>query len=105
MPAPDRPKQVTMTRGPGRAVGLSLTLCAAVMLAMPERMLSMQERRVVKDTAAAGDTASPAVIAGGFVFVSGLIATGDGGKLDGTDVQAQTRQVLQQLQAALEAAG
>ena len=65
----------------------------------------MQERRVVKDTAAEGGLSSPAVVAGGFVFVSGLIAAGDAGKLDGTDVQAQTRQVLQQLQAALETAG
>jgi len=100
----DRPKQVTMTRGPGRAVSLSVTLCIAL-LAMPERMLSMQERRIVKDTAAAGAMASPAIVAGGFVFVSGLIAAGDAGKLDGTDVQAQTRQVLQQLQAGLEDAG
>jgi enamine deaminase RidA (YjgF/YER057c/UK114 family) len=100
----DRPKQVTMRNGPRRAVGLSLTLCAA-MMALPGRMVSMQERRVVKDPSATGATASPVVVAGGFVFVSGVIAAGDAGKLDGTDVQAQTRQVLQQLQTSLDSAG
>jgi enamine deaminase RidA (YjgF/YER057c/UK114 family) len=68
-------------------------------------MASMQERRVVKDPAASGAVASPAVVAGGFMFVSGLIAAGDAGKLDGTDVQAQTRQVIQQLQSGLDSAG
>jgi enamine deaminase RidA (YjgF/YER057c/UK114 family) len=86
----DWPKQVTMTRGPGRAVGLIVALCVA-MAAMPERTLSMQERRIVKDTTTPGGMASPAIVAGGFVFVSGLIAAGAAGKLDGTDVRRPGR--------------
>lgn len=60
---------------------------------------------MVKDGATTDAASSPAIVAGGFVFVSGLIAAGQGGKLDGVDIQAQTRQVIQQLQARLESAG
>lgn len=49
---------------------------------------------------------SPAVRAGGFVFISGQVprdpASGD---LVGDDVESQTRQVLANVQRALEAAG
>jgi len=49
---------------------------------------------------------SQAIIANGFVFTAGQIALipAEGKLLDG-DVQAQTRQVMQNLQAVLEAAG
>lgn len=49
---------------------------------------------------------SQAIVANGFVFTAGQVALipAEGKLLDG-DVQAQTRQVLQNLQAVLEAAG
>ncbi len=49
---------------------------------------------------------SQAIVANGFVFTAGQIALipAEGKLLDG-DVQAQARQVLQNLQAVLEAAG
>lgn len=49
---------------------------------------------------------SQAIIANGFVFTAGQIALipAEGKLLDG-DVQAQARQVMQNLQAVLEAAG
>jgi enamine deaminase RidA (YjgF/YER057c/UK114 family) len=74
-------------------------------LLVPEGTWSMQDRRVVQDGVGGDASSSPAIVAGGFVFVSGLIAAGDGGRLEGTDVQAQTRQALQLLQARLDAAG
>ena len=99
----ERPKQVTMTGRHWRRVGLVATLGAVLL--MPEGTWSMQERRVVKDGPEGEATSSPAIVAGGFVFVSGVIAAGDGGRLEGVDVQAQTRQALQLLQTRLEAAG
>ncbi|MGJ3239730.1 MAG: RidA family protein [Anaerolineae bacterium] len=49
---------------------------------------------------------SQAIIANGFVYTAGQVALipGEGKLLDG-DVQAQTRQALQNLSAVLEAAG
>ena len=83
------------------AVGVAI----GVALLLPEGIRSMQERKVVKDDAAADAAASPAIVAGGFVFVSGVIAPGESGRLDGLDIQAQTRQALEQLKRRLEAAG
>jgi enamine deaminase RidA (YjgF/YER057c/UK114 family) len=99
----ERPKQVTMTGRQWRRMALVAALGAALLA--PEGTWSMQERRVVQDGGAVDASSSPAIAAGGFVFVSGLIAGGDGGRLEGTDVQAQTRQALQLLQTRLEAAG
>lgn len=51
---------------------------------------------------------SPAVVANGFVFVSGQIAVRPGGGspvIVGTTMQEQTHQVLRNLRAVLEAAG
>jgi len=49
---------------------------------------------------------SQAIVAGGFVFVSGQIALEPGAKeLTGGSVQAQTEQVFANLRAILEAAG
>jgi 2-iminobutanoate/2-iminopropanoate deaminase len=91
-----------MTGHPWRtAIGVAL----GVVLLLPEGMRSMQERRVVQDGATADAASSPAVVAGGFVFVSGVIAPVEDGRLDGVDVQTQTRQALQQLQRRLDAAG
>jgi reactive intermediate/imine deaminase len=47
-----------------------------------------------------------AVLAGGFLHVSGIVAVdGDGRLVGGEDVVAQTRQVFQNMRAVLEAAG
>jgi 2-iminobutanoate/2-iminopropanoate deaminase len=51
---------------------------------------------------------SPAVVANGFVFVSGQIAVRPGGgslETVGTTMQEQTHQVLKNVKAVLEAAG
>jgi 2-iminobutanoate/2-iminopropanoate deaminase len=47
-----------------------------------------------------------AVVAGGFLHVSGIVAVdGDGRLVGGEDVVAQTRQVFENMRAVLEAAG
>ncbi|MER3481511.1 MAG: deaminase [Meiothermus sp.] len=48
---------------------------------------------------------SQAVVAGGMVFVSGQIPLRPDGTLEPGDVEAQTHQVMRNLQAVLEAAG
>ena len=48
---------------------------------------------------------SQAVKAGGFIFCSGQIALTNQGELIEGDIKAQTRQVIKNLQAVLEAAG
>nr|WP_199489991.1 RidA family protein [Meiothermus sp. QL-1] len=48
---------------------------------------------------------SQAIVAGGMVFCSGQIPLNPAGELVAGDVEAQTRQVMQNLTAVLEAAG
>lgn len=48
---------------------------------------------------------SPATVGGGFVYVSGLLGTGDDGKLVGPDVASQTRRILDRMSEVLTAAG
>jgi 2-iminobutanoate/2-iminopropanoate deaminase len=49
---------------------------------------------------------SPAVKAGGFVFISGQVPRDPvSGELVGDDVESQTRQVIRNIERALEAAG
>jgi 2-iminobutanoate/2-iminopropanoate deaminase len=64
----------------------------------------MQDRRTVSVGASAGSF-SPAVVAGGLVFVSGLTGTDDTGQLVSTEVDGQTRRALARLQQMLGAAG
>jgi reactive intermediate/imine deaminase len=66
---------------------------------------SMQERRVVSVAAAPIGAYSPAVVAGGLVYVSGLLGTDDQGRLVGSDVTSQTRRVLDRMKEVLDAAG
>jgi reactive intermediate/imine deaminase len=48
---------------------------------------------------------SPAVRAGDFVFVSGQVPTDTGGKVVGGGIEAETRQVLDNVKSALALAG
>ena len=48
---------------------------------------------------------SPAVKAGPFVFVSGQVAMGDKGEIVGGGIEAQTRQVMKNIERALALAG
>lgn len=68
----------------------------------------MSDRTAVqtKDAPAAIGPYSQAVVTGGFVFTAGQIALSPAGALvGGGDITAETRQVLSNLTAVLEAAG
>jgi enamine deaminase RidA (YjgF/YER057c/UK114 family) len=70
-----------------------------------EGVWSMQDRRVVAIGPVAGGPYSPAVVAGGLVYVSGLLGTGDDGKLVAHDIRSQVHRALARLTQVLEAAG
>src|SRR6188508_2066288 len=65
----------------------------------------MQERQVVKVDGASNNVASPAIKAGGLIFVSALTGTGADGKVVGPDIESQTKKVIERLKSVLEAAG
>ena len=48
---------------------------------------------------------SPAVRAGDFIFVSGQVPVGEDGEMVGGAIEAQTRQVIKNIEAALTLAG
>jgi 2-iminobutanoate/2-iminopropanoate deaminase len=48
---------------------------------------------------------SPAVRAGDFIFISGQVPAGAGGELVGGSIEQQTRQVMENVKAALRLAG
>ncbi len=72
---------------------------------------SAQDRRILDTTATVNTgvpgvvTAAPAVIAGGFIYTSGLIGIDHSGPGNQPDVAAETRRALDRLKAVLEAAG
>jgi 2-iminobutanoate/2-iminopropanoate deaminase len=66
----------------------------------------MQQRQVAGTRAAAASpVASPAITAGGFIYVSALTGLGANGKLVEDEVRAQTRRTLERLGAVLDDAG
>ncbi len=81
----------------------SMVSAAALMsiqvIAMPA------QKQIIGTPPASGTPFSPAVKAGGFVFVAGTLATDSQGKIAGSDVKAQTKQVLETIAGVLRAAG
>jgi 2-iminobutanoate/2-iminopropanoate deaminase len=65
----------------------------------------MQERRVVTRGATDLGTSSPAIVAGGLIYLSGLAGVNDDGHLAGSDIGTQTRRVLDRMRQVLDAAG
>jgi reactive intermediate/imine deaminase len=63
------------------------------------------DRQVIRVGADLGLPFSPAIKAGGFIYVSGTLAIDDSGKVIQGDIKAQTRRVLQNIGAILKAAG
>jgi reactive intermediate/imine deaminase len=75
--------------------------CLAALWVMP-----MQKREIVTMGPAPVGPYSPAVKAGGFIYLSGTLAQDDAGKLaDDGDVPAQTRRVIERMQQILQASG
>jgi len=64
----------------------------------------MQERKLIGFDGADATVATPAIVAGGLVFVSAVAPNIQAGRATG-DIKAQTRQVLDRLGAVLTAAG
>lgn len=64
-----------------------------------------QSRQIIRTGPDLGLPFSPAVRAGGFIYVSGTLATDPKGQLIAGDIKAQTRQVLDNIAATLKAAG
>ena len=66
---------------------------------------TMEQRKAITAGPAPIGPYSPAIVAGGLVYVSGMLGTGADGKLVGPDVAAQTKRILDRLKEVLEAAG
>lgn len=65
---------------------------------------TMEQRKVITAGAPPIGPYSPAVAAGGLIYVSGLLGTGDDGKMVGPDVASQTRKILDRMGEILAAA-
>ena len=80
-------------------------------LAISVEVWSQQDRRIL-DTTAEVNTGRPgqpfdppAVVAGGFIYTSGLVGLDATGRTDQPDVAAEVRHALERLKTVLEAAG
>jgi reactive intermediate/imine deaminase len=62
-------------------------------------------KQIIKVGPDAGLPFSPAVKAGGLIYVSGTVAVDASGKVNGNDIKAQTKQTLDNLATTLKAAG
>jgi 2-iminobutanoate/2-iminopropanoate deaminase len=66
---------------------------------------TMDQRKAITAGPAPIGPYSPAIVAGGLVYVSGMLGTGEDGKLVGPDVASQTKRILDRLKEVLEASG
>lgn len=80
-------------------------------LAISAELWSQQDRRIL-DTTAEVNTGRPgqavdppAVVAGGFIYTSGLVGLDATGRTDQPDVAAEVRRALERLKTVVEAAG
>jgi 2-iminobutanoate/2-iminopropanoate deaminase len=81
------------------AVALLLTLVGG------QGVLTMSQRRAITAGPAPIGPYSPAIVAGGLVYVSGMLGTGADGQLVGPDVASQTKRIRDRLKEILEASG
>src|SRR5688572_32595221 len=77
----------------------------AEMMEPEEPMAPMNQRRAITAGPAPIGPYSPAIVAGGLVYVSGMLGTGADGQLVGPDVTSQTKRILDRLKEILEASG
>src|SRR5687767_2755730 len=84
---------------------MSLSAIAALLVAASS-LIAMQHKQIITTGPAPVGPYSPAVKAGGFIYLSGTLAQDDGGALVGAgDVGAQTRRVIERMRDLLKAAG
>jgi reactive intermediate/imine deaminase len=78
----------------------------AALLVAASSLIAMQNKQIITTGPAPVGPYSPAVKAGGFIYLSGTLAQDDGGALVGAgDVGAQTRRVIERMRDVLKAAG
>ena len=65
----------------------------------------MEQRKAITAGPAPIGPYSPAIVAGGLVYVSGMLGTGADGQLVGPDVASQTKRILDRMREVLEASG
>ncbi len=82
------------------AMALALVACQGA-----QTMEQTGPKTVITAGAAPIGPYSPAIVGGGLVYVSGLLGTGDDGRLVGPDVASQTRRILDRMGEILTAAG
>lgn len=82
------------------AVTLALAACQGA-----QTMEQTGPKTVITAGAAPIGPYSPATVGGGLVYVSGLLGTGDDGRLVGPDVASQTKRILDRMGEILTAAG
>ncbi len=81
-------------------------LLAAFMFAAPSStVMQTPSKQIINVGPAPVGPYSPAVKAGGFIYVSGTVSQDDAGAMVGADVAAQTRRILERMRATLSAAG
>ena len=80
-------------------------LIATTLVLAVSAMTSAQTKQIVRSGPDLGLPFSPAVKAGGLIYVSGTVATDANGKIIAGDIKAQTRQTLNNIQQVLHAAG
>jgi aminoacrylate peracid reductase len=82
------------------------TTAAALVCVSSLVVLQMPVRQIISSVPAAVGPYSPAVKAGGFIYVSGTLAQDDAGAMVGVgDVAAQTRRILERTARLLQASG
>src|SRR5438093_1184925 len=79
--------------------------CSLVVAATAIVFVQGSTKQVIKSGFVGNLPFSAAVKAGGFVYVSGTVATNSAGEIVKGDIKAQTRQVLDNIAATLKAAG
>jgi 2-iminobutanoate/2-iminopropanoate deaminase len=89
------------------AYNLAMIRPVSLLLAASCTLFPMQTtgKRIISGTTASTVPYSPAVVAGGLIYVSGALAQDDTGAIVGADIGAQTTRVIERLRGVLERAG
>ena len=84
---------------------LRLSFAALLCLAAPLAAMQTSSKQIINVGPAPVGPYSPAIKAGGLIYLSGTLAQDDSGAIAGADVAAQTRRVIERMKTVLEAAG
>ncbi|HXH05606.1 MAG TPA: RidA family protein [Vicinamibacterales bacterium] len=99
------PRRVAAAGRAAAALGGLVAAGTLLMAQPPPKAPQASRREIVRAGFDLGLPFSPAVKAGGLVYVSGTMATDERGAWVGGDIRAQTRRVLETMASVLRAAG